>query len=205
MASTLGGRSVTKQWTRGSGPGTDRGGLGCKTWNSRLLAPPRRSGCNRAFTCFGPGKAATGRACTPWPELRYPRSVPEQYVASDKRTGLEVAVTGEFPPHPDDRVRIARTCTLFTRLMSTILATENDGQRRERFMAIETQLEMAEALIREDMQEVQRLLQSTMEKMGINKQELDELARKILDQLGGGGDTLPPGENPLFPGPGDNN
>ena len=24
--------------------------------------------------------------------------MPEQYVASDKRTGLEVAVTGEFPP-----------------------------------------------------------------------------------------------------------
>ena len=26
----------------------------------------------------------------------------EQYVASDKRTGVEVSVTGEFPPHPDD-------------------------------------------------------------------------------------------------------
>ena len=57
--------------------------------------------------------------------------MPEQYIASDKNTGLEVAVTGTFPPHPDDRVRIARTCTLFTRLMSTILSTENDSDRRD--------------------------------------------------------------------------
>ncbi|MFN0146977.1 MAG: hypothetical protein ACKVT1_10720 [Dehalococcoidia bacterium] len=125
--------------------------------------------------------------------------MPEQYVASDKRTGLEVSVTGEFPPHPDDRVRIARTVTLFTRLMSTILATENEGARRERFLAIETQLEMAEALIREDMEEVQRLLQGTMEKMGVTKEQLDEMARRIIDQFGGG--ELPPGENPFFPPP----
>ena len=127
----------------------------------------------------------------------------EQYVASDKRTGLEVAVTGEFPPHPDDRVRIARTSTLFTRLMSTILSTENATERRERFVAVETQLEMAEALIRGDMTEVQRLLQATMEKMGINKEQLDELARRIIDQFGGGanGEGLPPGDEPLFPPP----
>lgn len=111
--------------------------------------------------------------------------MPEQYVASDKRTGLEVAVTGTFPPHPDDRVRIARTSTLFTRLMSTILSTENDSQRRERFMAIETQLEMADALIREDFEEVQRLLQATMERMGVSKDQLDEMARKIIEQFGG--------------------
>ena len=49
--------------------------------------------------------------------------MPEQYVATDKRSGLEVAVTGDFPEHPDDRVRIARTCTLFTRLVATILGT----------------------------------------------------------------------------------
>jgi hypothetical protein len=127
--------------------------------------------------------------------------VPEQYAASDKRTGLEVTVTGTFPPHPDDRVRIARTSTLFTRLMSTILATENDTERRERFLAIETQLELAEALIREDMEEVQRLLRQTMEKMGITKEQLDELARRIIEQFGGEG---PPGEGPLFgPPPGD--
>jgi hypothetical protein len=122
--------------------------------------------------------------------------MPEQYAATDKRTGLEVAVTGEFPPHHDDRIRIARTTTLFTRLMSTILSTENETERRERFHAIETQLEMADALIRQDMPEVQRLMKSTLEKMGITPEQMDEMARKILDQLRQGGtdfpDFLPP-------------
>ncbi|MFN0093235.1 MAG: hypothetical protein ACKVVT_00440, partial [Dehalococcoidia bacterium] len=93
----------------------------------------------------------------------------EQYVATDKRSSLEVAVTGDFPPHPDDRVRIARTVNLFARLLATILLTENQAERRERFVAIETQLEMADALIRQDLPEVQRLLQSTMERMGVSK------------------------------------
>jgi hypothetical protein len=128
--------------------------------------------------------------------------MPEQYVASDKRTGLEVAVTGEFPPHPDDRVRIARTTTLFTRLMSTILATENETQRRERFVAIETQLELAEALIREDFDEVQRLMHQTMEKMGITKEQLDEMTRRIVEQFGRDPDAPPePGTPDLPPGP----
>ena len=109
--------------------------------------------------------------------------MPEQYVASDSRTGLEVAVTGDFPPAHDDRIRIARTTTLFTRLMSTILATDSESMRRERFLAIETQLEMAEALIREDMEEVQRLMRSTLEKMGITAEQMDEMARRLLDQL----------------------
>lgn len=122
----------------------------------------------------------------------------EQYVASDKRTGLEVAVTGEFPPHHEDRIRIARTCTLFTRLLSTILTTEHDTQRRDRFAAIETQLELAEALIREDIQEVQRLMQQTMEKMGITKEQLDDIARRIVEQFGEGGAEGPG----LGPGPG---
>jgi hypothetical protein len=107
----------------------------------------------------------------------------EQYAAADKRTGLEVTVTGDFPPHPDDRVRIARTTTLFTRLMSTILATENETMRRERFLAVETQLEMADALIREDMAEVQRLMRQTLEKMGITPDQMDDLAKQILQQL----------------------
>jgi hypothetical protein len=129
--------------------------------------------------------------------------MPEQYVASDKRTGLEVAVTGEFPPHHDDRIRIARTTQLFTRLMSTILATENETERRERFLAVETQLELADALIREDIEEVQRLMRQTIEKMGISKEQLDELTQQVLDQLGKdapdwfgkepGGPELPPG------------
>jgi hypothetical protein len=125
--------------------------------------------------------------------------MPEQYAATDKRTGLEVAVTGEFPPHHDDRIRIARTTTLFTRLMSTILATENETERRERFLAIETQLEMADALIQQNMEEVQRLMKSTLEKMGITADQMDEMARKILDQLREGGadfpDLPPPSDN----------
>jgi len=110
--------------------------------------------------------------------------MPEQYVASDKRTGLEVAVTGEFPAHPQDRIHIARTTTLFTRLMATILSTENEKQRREGFTAVETQLELAEALIREDMAEIQRLLRDTMAKMGVTQEQLEELAKRIMDQLG---------------------
>lgn len=121
--------------------------------------------------------------------------MPEQYAATDKRTGLEVSVTGEFPAHPDDRVRIARTTQLFTRLMSTILATENETLRRERFHAIETQLEMAEALIREDMEEVQRLMRQMLEKMGITPDQMDDLAKQILDQLKDQGL-----EGPDFPG-----
>ena len=126
--------------------------------------------------------------------------MPELYVASDKRTGLEVAVTGEFPPNQDDRIRIARTTQLFTRLMATILATENQTERRERFLAIETQLELAEALIREDMEEVQRLMRQTMERMGISKEQLDELAKRIIDQLGQDPGSLDPGDD-LFPPP----
>jgi hypothetical protein len=118
--------------------------------------------------------------------------MPEQYVASDKRTGLEVAVTGEFPPHHDDRIRIARTTQLFTRLASTILSTDNETQRRERFLAVETQLELAEALIREDFEEVQRLMRRTMERMGVSQQQLDDMMKQILEQFGSP-------ENPLIP------
>jgi len=117
--------------------------------------------------------------------------MPEQYAASDKRTGLEVTVTGEFPPHHDDRIRIARTTTLFTFFLNTTLATENETERRERFMAIETQLEMAEALIRQDMEEVQRLMRHTLERMGVTPEQMDEMARKILDQLREGGADFP--------------
>lgn len=72
--------------------------------------------------------------------------------------------------------------------MSTILATENETERRERFHAIETQLELAEALIRQDMEEVQRLMKTTLEKMGITADQMDEMAKKILEQLREGGD-----------------
>lgn len=107
----------------------------------------------------------------------------EQYVATDKRSGLEVAVTGNFPPHPDDRIRIARTTTLFTRLMSTILGTENDSERREGFMAVETQLEMADALIRQDQEEIRRLVLDMMQRMGITQEQLDEMAKRIIEEI----------------------
>jgi hypothetical protein len=121
-------------------------------------------------------------------------AMPEQYIATDKRTGLEVGVKGEFPAHQDDRIRIARTTNLFARLMSTILTTESESQRRERFVAIETQLELAEALIRGDFEEVQRLLRATMERMGISQDQLNEMTQRILDQF-----TRPPEDGE--PGP----
>ncbi len=62
----------------------------------------------------------------------------DQYVAADKRTGLEVSITGNFPDQPQDRIRIARTANLFTRLTSTILEMEQESERREAFIAVET-------------------------------------------------------------------
>ncbi len=109
--------------------------------------------------------------------------MPHQYAASDSQTGLQVQVTGEFPDDPDDRVRIARTTNLFTRLMSTILSTANDTERRERFRAIETQLEVAEALIRGDVAEVQRLVRDTMRQMGVTDEQLAEVERQLRAQM----------------------
>ena len=120
--------------------------------------------------------------------------MPQQYAANDPRTGLEVQVTGEFPADPDDRVRIARTTNLFTRLMATILATENETERRERFKAIETQLEVADALVRGDLQEVQSLVRETLHSLGVTDDQLHEVERQLkeqLEQLGQG--NLPPG------------
>ena len=110
--------------------------------------------------------------------------MPEQYVAQDRRTGVEVSVTGEFPPHPDDRVRIARTATLFTRLISTLLANENEAERRLGFRAIETQLELAEAMIRQDAGEVQRLVRETLQNMGVGEEQLQDLARQLREMSG---------------------
>ena len=115
----------------------------------------------------------------------------EQYVATDKRTGLEVAVTGDFPEHPQDRIRIARTSNLFARLMSTILAMDSEAQRRDAFIAVETQMELADALIRHDMEEVQRLLQDTLQKLGITPEQMREIEEEIRRRLG----DLGAGEN----------
>jgi hypothetical protein len=121
----------------------------------------------------------------------------EQYVATDSRTGLEVSVTGRFPDDPDDRVRIARTTTLFTRLMSTILDMDSSTQRREGFRAVETQLEVAEALMRGDLEEVQRLIRDTMAAMGITEDQLGEIERELRRQLGdlGGANEGEPSPN----------
>ncbi|MDA0270015.1 MAG: hypothetical protein O2798_02075 [Chloroflexi bacterium] len=116
----------------------------------------------------------------------------QQYVANDPRSGLEVQVTGEFPGEPDDRVRIARTTNLFTRLMSTILSTENDTERRERFKAIETQLEVADALVRGDTMEVQRLFRETLHQAGITEEHLAELEQQLRDQFAAAGAEFPP-------------
>ena len=111
--------------------------------------------------------------------------MPEQYVATDKRTGLEVSVTGNFPEHPQDRIRIARTTNLFARLASTILAMEHESDRRDAFVAVETQMELADALIRHDQEEVQRLLQETLQKLGINQEQMREIEEEIRRRLGG--------------------
>lgn len=119
--------------------------------------------------------------------------MPNQYVASDTRTGLEVQVTGTFPEEPDDRVRIARTTNLFTRLMGTILSTESASDRRERFRAIETQLEVADALVRGDFAEVQRLVRETMHAMGVTEEQLREVEQQLREQMSRLGQDLPPG------------
>jgi hypothetical protein len=120
----------------------------------------------------------------------------EQYVATDKRTGLEVAITGEFPDDPQDRIRIARTSNLFARLMSTILEMDSQSQRRDAFIAVETQMELADALIRQDMEEVQRLLQDTLQKLGITPDQMREIEDEIRRRLGELGEDGPPEEPP---------
>jgi hypothetical protein len=56
--------------------------------------------------------------------------MPQQYVASENRTGLEVAVKGEFPPHPDDRVRIAHHEPVYA-TDGDDPSTENETERRQ--------------------------------------------------------------------------
>jgi hypothetical protein len=103
----------------------------------------------------------------------------EQYVASESRSGLEVAVKGEFPPHPDDRVRIARTTNLFTQLMATILSTSNETERRQLFISLETALEIADALARQDMEAVNGLIQQFLSKHGLTPDQLQDLFREF--------------------------
>ena len=117
----------------------------------------------------------------------------QQYVATDNREGLQVAVTGEFSNDPADRIRIARTSTLFTRLMATILGTSDQEERRARFRAVETQLEVAEALISGDGPRVQELMRDTLRQMGISEDQLIQAEHELREQLAKLGHDLPEG------------
>lgn len=124
--------------------------------------------------------------------------MPHEYSATDSRSGLQLTIRGEFPPDTEERVRIARTANLFTRLMSTILTTENTTERHERFRAIETQLEVADALIRGDGAEVQRLLRDTLTQMGVTEEQLREVESQLRRQIEALGGEIPPELRAMF-------
>ncbi len=107
----------------------------------------------------------------------------DQYVATDKASGLEVAITGQFPPVPEDRIHLARTANLFTKLLAAGLATENDTERRELFTHLEAQLELAAALIKQDYNEVTRLMQEMLSRIGLTPERMEEMARELAEQL----------------------
>lgn len=109
--------------------------------------------------------------------------MPEKYVATDHRTGLEVTVEGEFPADSDERVRIARTVNLFARLVSTILSTEAADERQRRFRALETQLEVADAMARGDDAEMRRLARETLRQMGMTDDVLRDAAAQMREQI----------------------
>ena len=124
--------------------------------------------------------------------------MPHEYSATDSRSGLQVTIRGEFPEDPEERVRIARTANLFTRLMATILATANGTERHERFRAIETQLEVADAVIRGDGAEVQRLLRETLTQMGVSEEQMREVETQLRRQIEAMGGAIPPELADLF-------
>ena len=126
--------------------------------------------------------------------------MPDQYIATDTRTGLQITITGTFPVDSEDRIRIARTCTLFTRLMATILAMTEERPRRDGFRAVETQLEVADALVRGDFNEVQRLVRETLHTMGVTKDQLREVESQLREQMSRLGQDMPPELGSLFGG-----
>src|SRR5713226_4451329 len=107
----------------------------------------------------------------------------DQYVATDKQSGLEVSITGTFPAAKEDRIHLARTANLFTRLLAAGLATSNDTERRELFTHLETQLELAAALVKQDFEEVQRLMQEMLNRMGLTPERMEEMAKDLAEQL----------------------
>src|SRR5207248_4052293 len=114
---------------------------------------------------------------------RYTGFMANQYVATDKQSGLEVMITGDFPPSPEDRIHLARTANLFTRLLAAGLATDDDTLRRELFTHLESQLELAAALVRQDFAEVTRLMQEMLTRMGLTPEKMQEMASELADQL----------------------
>jgi hypothetical protein len=60
-------------------------------------------------------------------------------------------------------------------------------------------MELAEALIRHDMEEVQRLLQSTLQKLGITPEQMKDLEEEIRRRLGDLGPGLLGGNDPDIP------
>jgi hypothetical protein len=60
-------------------------------------------------------------------------------------------------------------------------------------------MEMADALIRHDMEEVQRLMQETLAKMGISPDQMREIEDEIKRRLGGNFDLGSGGPPPPAP------
>jgi len=82
--------------------------------------------------------------------------------------------------------------------MATILSTESTEERNQRFRAIETQLEIADSLIKGDMQAVGDLVRDTLNDMGITEDQIrdaEEQWREQIVNLGGDPDSI---EN-IFP------
>ena len=120
----------------------------------------------------------------------------QQYTATDNRTGLQVAVTGDFPPAPDDRVRIAATTNLFTRLMATILSSSNETERRALFRSLEMALEWADAAARGDAAEMGSIVQRFLAEAGITPEQIEEMFRRMQEGLGPDGPGGPGGISP---------
>ncbi len=116
--------------------------------------------------------------------------MPQEYTATDTRTGLKVTIHGEFPPDKDDRIRIAATSNLFTKLMATVLATENSTERRALFRSLELALEWADAAARQDMPEMNAILQRFLAEHGITQEQMQDIIRQF--QEGQGPDGFPP-------------
>ena len=74
---------------------------------------------------------------------------------------------------------------------------QSQVERRDAFIAVETQMELADALIQHDMEEVQRLLQDTMQKLGITPEQMREIEDEIRRRLGDAGTDAPPPPEPV--------